>query len=33
MVQVNLFTNRSRVTDAENKLTVTRGRVGEGPIG
>ena len=30
-VQMNLFTNRNRVTDVENKLMVTKGeREGEG---
>ena len=25
MIQMNLFTNRKRLTDVENKLTVTKG--------
>ena len=25
MIQINLFTNRNRLTDLENKLTVTSG--------
>ena len=30
MIQMNLFTNRNRVTDVENKLMVTRGKGEEG---
>ena len=30
MIQMNLFTNRNRLTDIENKRMVTKGERGEG---
>ena len=30
MIQMNLFTNRNRLTDLENEFMVTRGEVSQG---
>ena len=32
MIQMNLFTKRNRLTEVENKLTVTKGERGGGGI-